>query len=299
MTIVFKISKAFLLIGYAFLLLIHFVIKDHIFILSEFFYAFPLPIIIVISLFLCIIFRKVKTVLFSLLFITSILIFVWINNYYLINTSDKKDASSVLFWNVARNKPFPIDIISKNMDEFHPEIIGLVEADNITIQDTANLKKQFPDYAFKVLEGNMFVGIKGQIKSIYYQSKNNSYKFNHITALINNKSIPILLVDINAAMFLDRETPLNTVKKYAIEHDIAFIIGDFNTPYESVLFKDYYLNYQNLHQYTNGFTATWPYGIPLLELDQIFMSKNMKPICLEKINFNVSDHQLLIGSYKN
>lgn len=284
--------------GYAFLLLIHFILKDYFYPISIIFYAFPPTILILIGLWFCVINRKSKRILIMLVLLCSILTFSWFKNYYFINKPLLKGmTSSILFWNVAKNKQFPLDIITEKVNVYKPTIIGLVEASHMTDSHKNKLIEKFPDYEFQILKGDMFIGIKGKINDIAYNSLDKSHKFNMINATINKKKISILLVDIYASPFINKKQPLNIINEYATKHQVEFIIGDFNTPYESVHFKEYFQNFQNFHQYSDGFTATWPYGIPLLELDQIFINKSMQPSSMTKFNYFVSDHQLLIGKF--
>lgn len=235
-----------------------------------------------------------------LVLLCTILTFSWFKNYYFINKPLLKGMhSSILFWNVAKNKQFPLEIIVEKINTYKPKIIGLVEASHITESHKSQLRDKFPDYEFQILNGNMFIGIQGKIKDITYYSLEKSHKFNQIDATINKKNVSILLVDIYASPFINKKNPLNIINDYAINNHASFIIGDFNTPYESVHFKKYDDNYKNFHQYSDGFSATWPFGIPLLELDHIFISNSMYPISLNKFNYEVSDHQLLIGSFNN
>jgi endonuclease/exonuclease/phosphatase (EEP) superfamily protein YafD len=295
----FMSYKAYLLIGYAFLLIVHFALKDYLYPISVIFYAFPLPILILIGIGLCVIYRKYKRILIGILLLCTLLIFNWFKNYYFINKPLLKErASSILFWNVAKNKQFPLDIIIEKINAYEPNIVGLVEATYMTDTHKNELASKFPNYEFQILNGNMFIGIKGKINDVSFNSTEKSHKFNNINATINKKNVSILLVDVYASPFINKKQPLKTIKDYATNNNASFIIGDFNTPYESVIFEGFYENFQNFHKYSDGFTATWPYSIPLIELDQIFISNSMQVSSLKKFNYVVSDHQLLVGKYK-
>ncbi|MGB6269558.1 MAG: endonuclease/exonuclease/phosphatase family protein, partial [Olleya sp.] len=78
---------------------------------------------------------------------------------------------------------------------------------------------------------------------------------------------------------------------------IDVVVGDFNTPYNSVHFDSYKNNLKSFHQFSRGTTATWAYGFPLLELDHIWLNQKLTPIQLKKFQYKISDHQLLIAKY--
>jgi hypothetical protein len=75
------------------------------------------------------------------------------------------------------------------------------------------------------------------------------------------------------------------------------VVGDFNIPFESIHFKDFKNNFISFHSFNNGFTATWPLGIPLLELDHFWVSKKHQPVRLYKKYYKASDHALLISEF--
>ncbi|MGB6267811.1 MAG: hypothetical protein WBF67_02270, partial [Olleya sp.] len=59
----------------------------------------------------------------------------------------------------------------------------------------------------------MFFGSKNEIKSVNYFSENKSFKANFIKIKNHSKSSKILITDIYASPFFNRETPLDSVYK--------------------------------------------------------------------------------------
>lgn len=143
----------------------------------------------------------------------------------------------------------------------------------------------------------MIVGVKGNIESISYQYKEKRYKSNYVTAVVNSKRIKLLIADVYASPFINKSEALKAIINFSETQEVDFIIGDFNTPHESIHFNKYKENYKSFRNYSEGFTATWPYGIPLLELDQIWINKVVHGSRLNKFNYSFSDHQLLIAEY--
>jgi hypothetical protein len=100
-----KNYKAYLLIGYAFLLLVHFLLKDNFFPFSIIFYAFPLLILIGISAILALLFfrrKKYRTVLLIVFIGLSV---NWIQNYYYsTEPAALESTSKIFYWNIAKKK---------------------------------------------------------------------------------------------------------------------------------------------------------------------------------------------------
>ncbi|WP_298311324.1 endonuclease/exonuclease/phosphatase family protein [uncultured Aquimarina sp.] len=294
------LSKRFLLIFFSIEVFIHFTVKDIVYPINILFYLSAPLLLIIGSLVMSILFFKNKKVFYVLIMCFFSLVFYW-RVYYYKTTSIEKSTDSydtVLFWNIGRNGEDPFKIIMKEIENISPEFAGLVEADCITNEHLEEFRNRFPNYQIRKLEGGMLVIVKGRIDVITYHYALGFYKFNVVDFNIENQKRSILIADINAVPFDNRTSSLDIVYRSAKDHNCSFIMGDFNTPYESIYFNQFRQNLYSFHDVANGFTTTWPYGIPLFEIDQIWSSKNNTPILLKKAYYNTSDHALLIGFYQ-
>jgi len=292
-------KKAYSLALYAFLLFIHFIIKDYIFPISILFYATPLILIIGYGLFTTLLYLKNKMISAILLIVSCMLIISWLNNYYVFtkNQTESKHQYAILFWNVAKKKELQTDIIINEVKSSSVNIISLVETRFLKPSEINTLKNKLPKYTFLKLKNEMCIGVKGKIDSIHNRYIEDKYMFNYVIANIDNKESKILIADVSASPFFNKKESLKAILDFAIENNVDFIVGDFNTPYESIHFKNYHKAYNSLHDYGHGFTATWPFGVPLLELDQVWLNKKYNPVQLKKEQYSKSDHKLLIAKY--
>lgn len=294
------LNKNFLLILYGILVFIHFIVKDSIYPLHVLYYAFPPLLLIIGSLFLSVLFFSIKKVFYPLVICFLCLLLYWFSYYYngqpSPNNLDK--TKSILFWNIGRKGGESMDIIIKKVKEQKILFIALVEAEGLTYKDLIRFKKAFPAYSIQKLEGEMVLAVKGKIEDVSYYCKDLSYKFNYATVTLDNQKRSILIADVNAVPFNNRESALHIIYRFSKKNTASFIAGDFNTPYESVHFSDFRNNLNSFHKVSKGFTATWIYGIPLFEIDQIWSTKEITPVLLEKEFYKASDHALLIGIYK-
>ncbi|MEZ4803652.1 MAG: endonuclease/exonuclease/phosphatase family protein [Gelidibacter sp.] len=287
-----------LLILFLCLLFIHFILKDRYYTFSILYYACPLPLIILFGLLVTLLFFSKKRIFYIL-----IVLLVGMNCYFFLHyfgaaaEEDKIATSSILFWNVAENKPLPTDIITEKIDQYHPEIIALVEA--LPSQEDLNvLKKACPDYQFQKLYGTMLVGIKGSIDNVEFKAKTSVYKFNFIKATINGKLFKIMIADVNAVPFFNKKFPLDFIHDFSQKHKVDVLLGDFNTPYESVFFENFKQDYYSFHPYSIGMTSTWPTKFPVIEIDQIWIGNKFQPIKMDKFCYKLSDHKMLLAKYK-
>ncbi len=296
----YRISKRkFLLILYGILIFIHFVLRDTIYPINIMYYASPVLFLLIGNLILCVLFFKVKKILYFLIGCFLCVSLYWFMGYYRMQSppefSDKRN--SILFWNIARKGERSIDIIIKKTKEQKPSFIGLVEAEELTDKDIMRFEETFPSYSIQKLKGGMVLAVQGEINDIRYYCKDESFKFNYVTVTLVNQKTSIVIADVNAVPFTNRKSALHTIYEFTIKNNPSFIIGDFNTPYESAHFDDFKNNLNSFHKMSKGFTATWPYGIPLFEIDQIWSTKEIRPVFLKKEYYTISDHALLIGVY--
>ena len=292
------ILRTFALIAYVFLLIIHFIIKDHFRIFQIPFYAFSLPILVVGGVIITVLFYRPKSYFIFFICMTLVLIGIWLNNSYVFSSNEiPKDATSVIFWNAADKPTIHLDILSERIKTIRPDIIALAETKNASEADIEQLTKEFPSYEFQILEGDMMIGIKGRIDKITYKLEEQSYDINFVEAQLTTGPILIAFTDTFQDPRMDKRKTLGTVLQLISERNSDLIVGDFNTPYESVHFRNYEKEHVSFHDYGQGFSATWPFGLPLLEIDQIYVRKGVTPILLEKFYYNVSDHAMLVGYF--
>lgn len=290
--------KAYLLLGYAFLLFVHLVLKDHFFPLSVIFYAFPLPILIIITLGLTLILFRSKTFRISLIITSILLSILWYKNYYFTTQIEKQpNTSKILYWNLAKKSQLSVSQISDKVNLYQPEIIAFVEAPHTTLKNLDQLKSVLPQYNFITLKGAMLVGSKGEINLLKSEIKYENNKINLLQITKDSMHIRFILTDLTASLYQNKKIPLTYVSEFAKIHEVDFIIGDFNTPYESVHFNTYKLDFSSFHSYNDGFSATWPLGFPLYEIDHIWISNAHQPLRLHKFYNDASDHAMLISEY--
>lgn len=294
-----KNYKAYLLLGYAFLLIVHFFIKDRFFPLSILFYASPLPINIGTTLLLAALFFKKRNYRYALLLVSAILTCIWFNKYYFsTSTEPQLKTSKVLYWNLAKRQHIPVSYISEKVNTYQPEILAFVEVTSRTLSNLDSLKKALPNYNFEIISGAMLVGSTGNIEIIGQEYQDNSHKASLLQVQINSKIVKFIITDLTASLLVNKQKPISFVSDFAKINSVDFIVGDFNTPYESIFFSEFHTDFTSFHAFNNGFSSTWPLGIPLLEIDHFWLSNKHQPVKLYKFYNKASDHALMISEFK-
>jgi endonuclease/exonuclease/phosphatase (EEP) superfamily protein YafD len=266
------------------LLTIHFVIKERTFWSSLFFYAFPLPVIILVILAISIILTR-RWRRYNLI-IATVLLVIWLSRSFKIHIPDtiKETDLEVVFWNASRDNNFK-GVLYKNGDI--PDVMVLVESSKSNIEE---FKQTYPNYYFYKSEREIFIFSKTRLKIISEKtSKYNTSVIDFKTAGVN-----FYAIDVTGSPDVPREWELRYVNENIDIKRNTIVLGDFNVPYESIYLKLFKDNFnQAFNEKGNGFRETWFYNLPILSLDHIWVSKDLKVLKTQKIYTKASDHCML------
>ncbi|NQY28831.1 MAG: endonuclease/exonuclease/phosphatase family protein [Flavobacteriaceae bacterium] len=267
------------------------VFKDVIYLSSLIFYVFPLPVILGVSFLNLMLNIKTKKKVFYA-FISILILVFWMYKSYIVNhIEDVNVESEVVYWNAAKKRSF-IDAFA--VSETIPDVLVLVEYDQTDKQLLNKIKSKFAKYHFKVIHGKIGVFSKCRIRNIVpIKMGNNSFMVKFKTK-IKNKEFSFYAIDITANIKFFRKHMLEEAFGYVITTKNTIIVGDFNTPYESLHFEMYRQRFK--HAFTekgNGFLETWMWNLPILSLDHVWVSKDLKLRMVNKINTWESDHAML------
>lgn len=266
------------------LLSVHFIIKEHTFWSSLFFYILPLPVIIFGVLCLSILLTK-KWRRYNLI-LALILTLVWLGKSFKVHIPNaiKESDLEVVFWNASRENTFESTC---EESEGIPDVMVLTE---FIIKDLEELKIKYPQYYFYNTDRELFIFSKTPLViDSDKRSKNGTSVINFETANIN-----FYAVDVQGSPDVPRGQELTFVNENIKENENTIVLGDFNTPYESMYLKHIKKEFnQAFNIKGNGFRETWFFNLPLLSLDHIWVSKDLKILKTQKIYTLHSDHSML------
>ncbi len=220
------------------------------------------------------------------LIIASLLLLVWLGRSFKLHIPDdiQEKHLEVVFWNTARRNTFETAL---NERADIPDVMVLVEYGKENIDE---LKIRYPKYYFYRSDRELFIFSK---TPLYIESDKTS-KFN--TSVINFKTagINFYAVDATGSPDVPKAWGLTYINQSIKESKNTIVLGDFNTPYESIYLKQLKKNFNHaFSKKGNGFKETWFYNLPLLCLDYIWVSKDLKILKAEKIFSTNSDHSML------
>ncbi len=267
------------------LLLLHFVVKDSSYKAALWFYAFPLPLIILIAVLaaLCLP-KQIKRYGVT---VVLVLVLLWLGRSLKLNVPKElqSNAFEVLFWNAAHDNSFENAIAINGQ---LPDVAVLVEYSG---KDIALLKTAYPDlhtYEDTIQNIGLFSKTPIIVKKITRS------KYQSAVLYFETKGINFYAVDVSGSIDVPRAWEMDLVCKAISSFQNAIVLGDFNVPLESELLKPIASNFDHAFSKKGwGLRETWCFGLPILSLDHVWVSRDLKINRVSKTHTLQSDHAML------
>jgi hypothetical protein len=278
-------------------------VRDSNDLLAPLFYATPWPVLAVFTFGFLRYFWRQPVAVFAVIFVAHMLGAAWImENWHTPQLSKEPADLRVLQWNVAR----PV--------HWRPEIIGQVKtfnADVIAISEPIPTSKEgkyihrtkaaendwraaFPDYSFELRGEDFLCLIRGEVvnRRLGILFPGSPYALYEVR--VKDRKMRILQVDIDARPLHPRRKPLGALVDLVgtLSDQPLILIGDFNTPRESVHLEPLQKNLQHAWLTAGaGCAETWPSFLPVLSLDQVWCGYGLSAVrCQHGVTFR-SDHR--------
>ncbi|QDT89552.1 Endonuclease/Exonuclease/phosphatase family protein [Gimesia algae] len=202
----------------------------------------------------------------------------------------------VLFWNIG-DRLWGIEHVINELQQLDPDLIGLVEAGPDSAEMKQFWKQSFPEHPYQVVQ-NGFVFLSrlpitetssGRLVDMGHYLR---FRLQSDQADI---SVPaVFLVDIYSKVLKSRRAALKELADQVsqLNQQPVLVLGDFNTPRDSVHFDSLRKSCNNsLEIAGDGYLATWPLPIPVLDLDGIWVNEFIELYHAENRWTWVSDHR--------
>jgi len=276
-------------------------IKDWIAAFAVVYYSVPWPVLVVFAFFMSMIWVWSKRIRLAQLYfgITIGCLAAWFGSSFAVNLGAPTPGSlRVFFWNAAHHKNAAD--IAHYVHEFDADFIGIDEAGARIKRTKPIWQSVFPGYEVELLGGQMAFLTKGKILSKAAGALGQRGRFNSFRVALHGEQSLVVLVDIDGEPFESRApafAPLAEIVRLHC-HDHLVVMGDFNTPLDSVLFQSFrqYLTHA-FEGGGTGFDVTWPVPLPVLAIDHIWISKSIKVTGCQLSWSRLSDHRAVLTSF--
>jgi vancomycin resistance protein VanJ len=221
-------------------------------------------------------FRKLSTETF----VAGVVCLIWTyqTSFYHNSQRPPDEAIRVLFWNISRGN-MGWSAIAGEIQRSKPQLIGLVEGGKNDEFMHNFWSREFSDYERKVFDDGFVLLVKGKILNTDFGRLGPRSRFASAEILLEGLKVTVVLVDICSEPWIFRREPLGKLTAVLREKSrgAVLLMGDFNTPTDSVFLRGIRRNFVNaFEQAGNGYTATWPIPVPVLTLDQVWVNKGIQ-----------------------
>ncbi len=286
--------------------LLHGLLRDHHPIGALLFYAMPRPCLVALALVLAFFPRvsrvgRVLALGFTVAIAVQWLKSSWPPRLFPVEASaghhhEGKAAPefSLLFWNLCRPSGLDAQAIAM-VQELKPDIAAFVEPGSGVGQLLHEYEARLPGYQVAWMpRGILWLSkLPSRYRDRGKLDGTGAYARFEVTGV--GKPFSMVVGDVHPDLLRPRTRQLRELLHQAQDGADAIIVGDLNTPLESVHFDAWRLHFQNaLESRAGQLHETWPCGLPLLSLDQAWVGLDWRIVDVQKLwRLTGSDHAAL------
>lgn len=205
----------------------------------------------------------------------------------------------VAYWNVGR----PDEGLGAVLDLVHginAHIFGFGETrvKKSTGPQHPAWKDRQPDKNTLALRRGMLLATPEPASQLHDGFLNDRGQYALTETLLSGRKIFVLMVDFDAIVSWSRKPAFDRLIELidSIGDEPLVVMGDFNTPSDSSYFPPLRTRLRSAFEDAgSGYAHTWPMPLPVLDLDQIWVSHHFKIVGAEHRTSFLSDHRPIIA----
>jgi len=218
------------------------------------------------------------------------------NDFSLAFKNENPPVIQIHFWNIG-DRLWGMETVLDELRVVDADLIGLVEAGADSDKMKLFWKKSFPDHPFQVVKNGFVFLSRIPISNQEPGTLTEMGKYERLDLSLNHTpagGMSVFLVDIRSDILKSRKAALTKLAEQvsALNDQPILVLGDFNTPSDSVHFRPLRKWLKNSMEIAgDGYMATWPLPLPVLDLDSIWVNDLFVTISSENRWTWVSDHR--------
>jgi vancomycin resistance protein VanJ len=279
-------------------------LRDSVDLLAPLYYLTPWPVLAVLTIPFLWTYRRQPKGVFGVIVIIHLFGGAWILESWRSGEPSKAPADfRVMHWNVSRPYWF-MEGVSEKIRSEAPDLLAISEAlphpraEHKVRAIADRWKQEFPGYAQATSGADLMCLVRGEILSSRTELLGPSSLAAIHEIRLKGRTITLVQVDLIAKPLVSRREPLTRLNALLekLPDQPTIILGDFNTPRDSVHFDPIRQHWTNTFEAAGlGSPETWPMPMPVLSLDQVWVGKGLVPIrCRNGVSFR-SDHRPVIA----
>lgn len=212
------------------------------------------------------------------------------------NPAPSDHALKVVFWNTARLK-FGWNAVAQRIQERSAPLMGFVEAGADDVEAIERWRRDLPDHQAVFFGNGMVLLFEGTILETSQGELGRGSYYGRAVLEWQGEQVTVFLVDIHSNPFVSREEALRRLTDLASGTvGPVLLMGDFNTPSDSVHFEGLRRSFQNAFEAGgSGNLATWPVPFPVLAIDHIWTNRQVAVHSARHEGSLQSDHAAVIA----
>lgn len=205
----------------------------------------------------------------------------------------------VIHWNASRPTS-GLPVVARWLRAQDADVIALAEGYRRGFSNRARWQAEMPGYEVAEFPGEMTCLVRGRILA----QESRMFVRNSYGALlrveVRGRALTIFQADITPRPTQSRRNSFRILTDLIEPHfgGNLIVLGDFNTPRESVHFAPLRAEMTNAFEAAGrGLADTWPMPLPVLSLDQIWGNRRLRPVSCAHGHSLRSDHRAVIADF--
>ena len=205
----------------------------------------------------------------------------------------------VAYWNVCRPAGNLDTVINQSL-AIKADIFGFGETlpRGTKVPRTTRWEDRMPDRKLLTLRRGMLLASPAPVTQVHDGFLKDRGQYALTETQISGRKVFVLMVDFDAIVSLSRKPAFDRLLAILDEcGDVPLIVmGDFNTPSDSTYFVPLRARLRSAFEVAgNGYAQTWPMPLPVLDLDQIWLSRHFRIARAEHGTSFQSDHRAVFA----
>ncbi len=265
------------------------------------FYALPLPVLSVLALLrtaISLLLKQRRATAFWVWVTAAIVLWCLASTVRWHEPLQAAKPIRIVCWNVARGGGGWNAEIAQTIRREQPDVVGLIEAGGDPRERQRFCDVHFSDYDAVPMSGGLLCLARGTAGQGRVLPLSTGGRAGQVPVRIDGRELTVVLVDIDSHPHRFRAAPLAALAQLAdgMSDRPVVILGDFNTPSDSVLFEPLRAHHaESFDAAGRGYAATWPIPLPVLALDQIWTNGRLRPLRCEHRWTMQSDHRPVVA----
>jgi len=268
--------------------------------LAFLFYATPWAMLGICGLVAAWFWRRFRRLALGLALAALICVAGWIWNDVRFAPEGRGQAAfRVAYWNCGHPE-WRLRGILPMAESWHADLLGFGESREGSTALSPRWAETFPKLRVQPLSGEMLFAGPESAELKTSGSLGGAGNFHFFRTQLAGREVFVILVDFNAVPFKSRGPAFERL--YQLVHGYStqplIVMGDFNTPGDSVFFKNLRARTGLIDTFDNagsGFAGTWPMLAPVLSLDHILVNSHLRVVRCEHHTSLYSDHRAVVA----